>query len=236
MATDQPPGDANGHSERAATAMQKPATGSQSGTLAELPALTNATIAAAPLASGQRSAASPAEAGAEAHKGLSKEQQVSVSHADAAEDIKPAEPAAIAGGACQTGDSGVATAQPERDAAVSPCASSAGKRHRPAGREKTARKAARPEGSASPGHKRQKQSEAAGEIDVDTAAEAGRQREQKQRILDLSHLKSFVCTAKGALDKLRGAGPRRRTDDVTLTARAVRALTHRGSTSRAPTC
>ena len=208
----------------AAVAMRKPATGSESGTLAELPALTNTGIAAAtPSINRQPGSPGQAAAGAGNRKGTCKEQQLPAGPGDAEELPAAAVPAVPAGKAGQSGEGGPDAEQPGHDASSTPCASSAGKRQRPAGPQKTARKAARSGCSSSPGQKRQKLN-GAGEAAEEAPAEAGRRREQKHRILDLSHLSSFACTAKGALDRLRGAGPRRRTADVTLKARAVSGL------------
>ena len=222
-AADCPAEGADKDVARAATAMRKSATGSQSGTLAELPALTNAgATAAAPSAGAQSPAARQAMASADVIKKHSRGQKTPAIPADTAEELAadvPAKPKVKAG---RDGDHNKDDGQPKHDDVSSPCASTAGKRQWPIGAQKTARKAARREGSSSP-KQRRKQPEAEAAAGADTAEEAGKQREQKRRILDLSHLSSFACTAKGALDKLRGGGPRRRTADVTLMTRAVRA-------------
>lgn len=231
-----PAAGADGRLARAATALRKPATGSQSGTLAELPALTNAAgvlpeahAVDAPLpaaVSPEKGNQSAALAGpAEARKGDRGKQQHTQPGgvADTQEEAAKAPPASVGGNDGDGGGRNTATAEQPYDEAVSaPCASSAGKRKRMAGPQKHVRKAARGEGrSSSPGQQR-KQKPAA-------AAAAGRgespaleQRAQKDRILDLSHIQSFAHTARGAMDQLRGAGPRRRTADVTLKSRAVR--------------
>ena len=126
------------------------------------------------------------------------------------------------------GDNAANAAQNNHEAVNSPCASSAGKRKRMAGPRKPAQKAARGEGcSSSPGQQRRQQPAAA----ADRESPAGEQRAQKHRILDLSHIRSFAHAARGALDQLRGAGPRRWTADVTFKSRAVR-LSHRIGSAR----
>ena len=217
-AADCPAEGADKDVARAATAMRKSATGSQSGTLAELPALTNAGATAAATAAGAQSpAARQAMASADVIRKHSRGQKTPAIP-ELAADV-PAKPKVKAG---RDGDHNNDDGQAEHHDVSGPCASTAGKRQWPIGAQKTARKAARREGSSSP-KQRRKQPEAEAAADADTAEEAGKQREQKRRILDLSHLSSFACTAKGALDKLRGGGPRRRTADVTLKTRAVRA-------------
>ena len=121
------------------------------------------------------------------------------------------------------GDGDDAADAPQRDdeAVSKPCASSAGKRKRTPGPGKPARKAACDAASSSPGRQQQRRT-APGSAAREAASPAGEQRAQKHRILDLSHIRSFAQTARGALDQLRGGGPRRRTADVTLKSKAVR--------------
>ncbi len=234
----KPDADAGGQSSRAATALRKPDTGSQSGTLAELPALTNAADAqqlAVPVDGGipvAGAAAAPGLAAPHAGSaGAPKDKQEKPEHTSKAaaampEEVAEPSPAPAGGEIGGQGDGGDADDVPQLgDEAVSaPCASSAGKRKRTPGPGEPARKAARDEGSASPG--RQRQQRTAPGSAAREASPAGEQRAQKHRILDLSHIRSFAQTARGALDQLRGAGPRRRTADVTLKSKAVRPSRH----------
>ena len=224
---------ADGCPARAATALRKPATGSQSGTLAELPALINAATAnseaaaadaplpaaVSPKAGNQAASARPAQA----RKGERGEQQHAPgSEADAPEQAAEASPASAGGNEGHRDGQNVVTVEQPTDEAVSaPCASSAGKRKRTGGPQKPARKVARCEDRcSSPGQQQKQQPVAAAAARGESPL--AEQRAQKHRILDLSHIRSYANTARGALDQLRGAAPRGRTADVTLKSRAVR--------------